>query len=87
MSIKITLNTKMGTSDFMHSTVYTCSLALHVEKVMTIVLLCESAQQFRALLMIYDTEHDISRMLPMPYMPLFRVSETSISQVLSPVLF
>ena len=38
---------------YMYSQVYTCSLApiiVHVEKV--IVLLCESAQQFRALLMI-----------------------------------
>ena len=42
---------------------------VHVEKVMAIVLLCESdcAQQFKALMMILqDTEHDFYEAIPMP---------------------
>ena len=51
---------------------------LHVQKAMAIVLqlvLCESAQQYRALMMIYaisqDTEHYFYDAIPMPYLMCF----------------
>ena len=52
---------------------------------MTIVLLCESAQQFRALLMILQYHKTLSMIFDDAPNALFRVSETS--QVLFPVRF
>ena len=53
-------------------------IKVHVEKVMAIVLLCESAQQFRALMMILQmiilsqvTEHDFYDAIPMLYLMCF----------------
>ena len=55
---------------------------VHVEKVMAIVLLCESAQQFRGLMIIlnHKTLNKISMMLS-------QCPISCASQVLSPVLF
>ena len=58
-----------------HVYLYTCSLALitvvivNVEKVMAIVLLCESTRQFRALMMIlqyHKTELNFYDAIPIP---------------------
>ena len=44
---------KKPSHTYMFSTYYSCYIVKgHVEKVMAIVLLCESAQQFRALMII-----------------------------------
>ena len=47
-------------------------LTVHVEKVMAIVLLCESAQQFRALMMILQYHKTLSMMLSQCSVSCFR---------------
>ena len=69
---------------YMFSTYYSCYIVKgHVEKVMAIVLLCESAQQFRALMIILQY-HEILSMISMMVSkcPISSASETS--QDLSP---
>ena len=71
----------------MFSTYYSCYIVKgHVEKVMAIVLLCESAQQFRALMIVLQY-HEILSMISMmvSQCPISSASETS--QDLPSVLF
>ena len=53
----------------LHTCLALTLLMIHVEKVMVIVQMCESAQQFRALMMILQYHKTLSYdAIPMPYL-------------------